>query len=109
MNGKHTPGDWWADAAPDFHDWPMEQIIVYDEKGGCICEVDCHTSAETTIANAYLIVASPKLLAVAEELVNFSFDQQRSSHGYDKALEAFCAIKRKATLAIAQAAGKAQQ
>jgi hypothetical protein len=54
---KHTPTPWNTDGErAEPAEWPMDQIIVMDGSGGCICEVDCHTDWQTTKANAAFIV-----------------------------------------------------
>jgi hypothetical protein len=67
----HTPGPWEADIGHQLEEWPMDQVIVYDDSHGCIAEVDCHTDWATTQANARLIAAAPDLLEAAKLMLGY--------------------------------------
>jgi hypothetical protein len=79
METKHTPGPWTADDASydDGHDWPLGEILIFDDTHGVVAETHDHTSVECTLANARLIASAPDLLkfcGIVDELADSSAD-----------------------------------
>ena len=50
--------------------------------------------------------AAPRLLAACEAFTGFAFSEAKAKHGDQEALKRFCALKRQARAAIAQAKGE---
>lgn len=62
---KHTPGPWHLGVSSSHADCDFE---IYDDLGQSIAHVSCRDGAEAQ-ANAALLLASPKMLAVLEEVL----------------------------------------
>ena len=78
---KATARPWVLGECPDGPaDWPMDQIMIYDDSHGCIVEVDSHTDWPTTRANAALIVRAVNSHTALVEAVKTARDKMAAYH-----------------------------